>query len=209
MKIDSALPTVAIAALVAAFSPSALAERSDKGKPIQLEAQRITVDDAKKVQVLEGNVVLTQGTLMIQSEKIVISEDKYGFQKGVATSGKNGLARIRQKREGRDEYIEGEAERIEYNTRNEVAELFHRAWVKSGEDQIKGEYIWYDAISEKYVATAGDGRTGKDSKAPPQRVRVVIQPKAKDNPPDEPPSGKSEPLDLKEAGKLDNKPERE
>lgn len=205
MKIDSALPVLALAVLSAALAPPALAERADRGKPIQLEAQRITVDDAKKIQVLEGNVVLTQGTLMIQSDKIVISEDKYGFQQGVATGGKDGLARIRQKREGKEEYVEGEAERIEYSTRSEVAELFRRAWLKSGEDQIKGNYIWYDAINEKYMATAGDGR---NPKGPPQRVRVVIQPKAKDNPPD-PSLQRGEPLELKEAGKLDNKPQRE
>ncbi|HJW27067.1 MAG TPA: lipopolysaccharide transport periplasmic protein LptA [Rhodocyclaceae bacterium] len=206
MKINSPLRALLLSALAAAFALPALAERADKGKPIQLEAQRITVDDAKKTQVLEGNVVLTQGTLMIQSDKIVISEDKYGFQRGVATGGKNGLARIRQKREGKDEYVEGEAERIEYNTRNEVAELFRRAWVKSGEDQVKGDYIWYDAISEKYMASAGDGR---DPKAPPQRVRVIIQPKSKGAAPEESTTGKGEPLDLKEAGKLDSKPQRE
>lgn len=205
MKAHSALLALA-ASFMAAISAPALAERADKDKPIQLEAQRITVDDAKKVQIMEGNVVLTQGTLMIQSDKIVISEDKYGFQKGVATSGKNGLARIRQKREGKDEFIEGEAERIEYDTHNEVAELFHRAWVKSGDDQVKGDYIWYDAISEKYTATAG---TSRDPKAPPPRVRVVIQPKSKSTGADNAPAKKGEPLGLKEAGKLDNKPQRE
>lgn len=53
----------------------------------------------------------------------------------MAFGGKDGLARFRQKREGVEEYVDGEAERIEYNSNSEVAELFHRAWVKSGEDQ--------------------------------------------------------------------------
>jgi lipopolysaccharide export system protein LptA len=76
---------------------------------------------------------------------------------------------------GRDDYVEGEGERIVYNSNSEVAELFHRAWVKSGEDQIRGDYIWYDAVSEKYLVTAGDKRAPKD---PPARVRAIIQPKA-------------------------------
>lgn len=206
MKIDSALLAIAFAALAAAFASPAVAERADREKPIQVEASRVTVDDAKKIQVLEGSVVLTQGTLVIQSDKIVITEDKYGFQKGVATSGKNGLARFKQKREGREDYIEGEAERIEYDSHNEIAELFRRAWVKSGEDQAKGDYIWYDAVSEKYMVTAGDA---KSPKGPPQRVRVIIQPKNKGTGPEETPAKRPEPLQLKEAGKLDNKPDRE
>lgn len=203
MKTHSALLILVMSATLAL---PAQAERADRGKPIQLEAQRITVDDAKKIQVMEGDVVLTQGTLIIRSDKIVITQDKYGFQKGVATGGKDGLARIRQKRDGKDEYIEGEAERIEYNTQNEVAELFRRAWVKSGDDQVKGDYIWYDSISEKYKVTAGETR---DPKAPPQRVRVTIQPKNKGDAPGASPPKNGAPLELKEADKLDNQPQRE
>lgn len=156
----------------------ALAERADRDKPITLEADKVTIDDIKRVQILEGNVILTQGTLMIQSDKIVVTEDQYGFQRGTAFGGPKGLARFRQKREGSEDWIEGEAERIEYDTRTEVAELFHRAWVKSGEDQLRGEYIWYDAISERYLASAGES-----SLKQPSRVRAIIQPKNKEAPP--------------------------
>lgn len=160
--------------------PAAHAERADRNKPMVLEANRLSIDDAKKVQVLEGNVILTKGTLVLRADRIVVSEDKYGFQKGIAYAGKNGLAHFRQKREGRNDYIEGEAERIEYSTQNEVAELFRQAWVKSGEDLLRGDYIWYDAISEKYLVTAGESR---DAKAPPARVRAVIQPRNKESDP--------------------------
>lgn len=119
---------------------------------------------------------------MIRSDKIVVTEDAAGFQRGVAFAGPGGLARFRQKREGREEWIEGEAERIEYDARTEVAEFFRRAWVKSGADQLRGDYIWYDAIFERYLATAGESQA-KD--APPPRVRAVIQPRNKKNAPEE------------------------
>jgi lipopolysaccharide export system protein LptA len=154
----------------------AFAERADRDKPMQLEANRISIDDAKKIQILEGEVVVIKGTMVLKADKVVITEDKYGFQLGVATGGKDGLARIRQKREGLEEYIDGEAERIEYNTNTEVAEFFRRAWVRSGDDQVKGDYIWYDAISEKYLVTAGKS---SDPKGQPARVRAIIQPKSK------------------------------
>lgn len=188
--------------LVSLISSTAFAERADRDKPLQLEANRISIDDAKKIQILEGDVLLIKGSMVLKANRIVITEDRYGFQKGTAFGGKDGLARIRQKREGREEYMEGEAERIEYNTNNEVAELFHRAWVKSGEDEIKGDYIWYDAISEKYLVTAGQSR---DVKAPPQRVRVIIQPKNKGAAP----AVKGDPLELRGASGLDQPPGRE
>jgi lipopolysaccharide export system protein LptA len=167
---------IVLLALLAAFSGAAHAERADRDKPLQLEANTLSIDDAKKIQILEGDVVVIKGTMVLRADKVVVTEDQYGFQKGVATGGKDGLARIRQKREGREDYVDGEAERIEYNTGSEIAEFFRRAWVKSGEDQVRGDYIWYDGVSEKYLVTAG----GKgDAKGTPSRVRAIIQPKSK------------------------------
>jgi lipopolysaccharide export system protein LptA len=167
---------IVLLALLAALSGAAHAERADRDKPLQLEANTLSIDDAKKIQILEGDVVVIKGTMVLRADKVVVTEDQYGFQKGVATGGKDGLARIRQKREGREDYVDGEAERIEYNTGSEIAEFFRRAWVKSGEDQVRGDYIWYDGVSEKYLVTAG----GKgDAKGAPSRVRAIIQPKSK------------------------------
>ncbi|RIX40684.1 MAG: lipopolysaccharide transport periplasmic protein LptA [Rhodocyclales bacterium GT-UBC] len=184
---------------------AAYAEKADRDKPMQLEANRISIDDAKKVQILEGDVVITKGTMILKADRVVVTEDQYGFQKGTAFSGKGGLARFRQKREGKDEYVDGEAERIEYNSNTEIAELFHRAWVRSGDDEVKGDYIWYDAVSEKYLVTAGESR---DPKAPPPRVRAIIQPKSKGSEP-APNSVRGERLELKGAGGLNTPPSRE
>jgi lipopolysaccharide export system protein LptA len=174
------------------------AERADRNKPMLLEANRVSIDDAKKIQILEGDVVISKGTMVLKADRIVITEDKYGFQKGTAFAGKNGLARFRQKLEGKEQYMEGEAERIEYNTNSEVAELFHRAWVKSGDDEVRGDYIWYDAVSEKYLVTAGETQAPN---TPPPRVRAVIQPKGKESEAERPAS-RGERLELKGSGGL-------
>lgn len=175
---------------------NAHAERADRGKPMLLEANRASLDDAKKIQILEGDVLITKGTMTLKADRVVITEDQYGFQKGTAYGGKGGLARFRQKRDGKDEYIEGEGERIEYNTNTEVVELFRRAWVKSGEDEVRGDYIWYDAVSEKYLVTAGDAHNPKGQ---PGRVRAVIQPKGKDG---DGAATRGERLELKGSGTL-------
>lgn len=172
---------LALACLIVIAAPRpALAEKADRDKPINLEADRITVDDAKRVDVLEGNVQLTQGTLVIRSEKIVVTQDAEGFQSGVATGGAGGLARFRQRREGKDEYVDGEAERIVHDGKVEKTEFFQRAHVKSGNDEVRGQYIAYDGKNETYLVTSGPSGTtatslpGKDS-----RVHAVIQPKKK------------------------------
>lgn len=194
-----------LAPLMIACSLAALpahAEKADREKPINLEADSISMDDINKVQVLEGNVILTQGTMQILTAKLVVTQDADGFQKGVASGGANGLARFKQKREGRDDYIEGEAERIVHDARSEKTEFFVRGWVKSGEDEVKGHYISYDALTEKYLVTNGAGETKSATGAPQARVRAIIQPKGK-NAPEE---NKGEPLTLKPDAKVSPKP---
>jgi lipopolysaccharide export system protein LptA len=121
---------------------------------------------------------MTQGTLVLRADKIVVTQDPEGFQKGVATSGPGGLARFRQKQDGKDEYIEGEAERIEHDTRTEATQFFVRAYVKSGQDEVRGQYISYDGRTENYLVTSGPNATTAAAGGP--RVRAVIQPKNKD-----------------------------
>lgn len=153
-----------------------LAERADREKPVTVESDKLNVDDRNKVQVFEGAVRLTQGTLVIRSDKLVVTQDADGFQKGVATGGDGGLARFRQKREGSDEYIEGEAERIEYDGRTDKARLFNRAMTRSGQDETRGQYIEYDGYTEQYSVTNGpNANVVKGSK---ERVVTTIMPKS-------------------------------
>ncbi|MBI4755615.1 MAG: lipopolysaccharide transport periplasmic protein LptA [Betaproteobacteria bacterium] len=171
--------TVAALACLLAIASPVLAERADRDKPIQIDADRITIDDKNKVHILEGRVTLTQGTLVIRSNKIVVTQDAEGFQKGVATGGEGGLARLRQKRDGSDEYVDGEAERIEHDSRSERSEFFIRAYVKSGQDEVRGQYIQYDGKTDNYLVTSGPNATSAAATGG-TRVRAVIQPKRKD-----------------------------
>jgi lipopolysaccharide export system protein LptA len=164
-----------LATLLATFAcGNASAERADRDKPVHLEAARVTVDDVKRTHIFEGNVILSQGTLIIRTAKLVVTQDAEGFQKGVATSGEGGVARFRQKREGKDEFIDGEAERIEYDSRGEKAEFFNRALVKSGSDEVRGHYISYDGKTEQYMVTATPGASPGSKEG---RVTAIIQPK--------------------------------
>jgi lipopolysaccharide export system protein LptA len=156
----------------------ARAEKADREKPVNLEADRVTVDDAKQVAVFEGNVVLTQGTLQIRGDRMEVRQDKEGFRHGT-TWGK--LAYFRQKRDGYDEYIEGWAERIEYDGRADKVQMFDQAMMRRGEDEVRGNYISYDSQTEFYQVIGGGPKAATPNN-PEGRVRAVMQPKGKDKP---------------------------
>ena len=120
------------------------AERADRDKPVNLEADQVTVDDNKQTATFTGKVVLTQGTLVIRGDRMVVQQDADGFKYGVAYGD---LASFRQKREGLDEYIDGFAERIEYDSKAEKLQMFNRAYLKKTNDDVRGNYISYDATS--------------------------------------------------------------
>ena len=149
------------------------AEKSDRDKPVNIEADRVQVDDKKQEAVFEGNVVLTQGTLMLKADRIVVNQGDNGFQSGVAY-GKP--AYFRQKREGFNDYIEGEAERVEYHGDQEKIELFNKAMLKRDGDEVRGNYISYSAATEFFQVMGNEpGTTASGSSG--GRVRAVIQPR--------------------------------
>lgn len=168
--------------LLSLFVPGpVLAEKADREKPINLESDRVTVDDAKQIATFEGRVVLTQGTLVIRGDRMEVRQDSQGFQYGTTWGN---LAYFRQKREGYDEYIEGWAERIEYDGRADKVQMFNRASMKKGADEVRGNYISYDANTEFFQVIGGGARAGDGSDG---RVRAVLQPKPKAKPAAQPP----------------------
>ncbi|HMV62217.1 MAG TPA: lipopolysaccharide transport periplasmic protein LptA [Zoogloea sp.] len=167
---------LALAALIA--TPFAHAEKADRSKPVNIEADKVTVDDKNKIHIFEGHVILTQGTLTIRSDKLVVTQDMEGYQRGVATGGDGGLARFRQKRDNKDEWVDGEGERLEHDARTELSQFFLRARVKSGQDEVRGQYIQYNGVTETYLVTNGPNATTLPSQQ--SRVQVTLQPKKKD-----------------------------
>lgn len=171
------------------------AERADRTKPVNLEADRVTVEEAKQTATFEGNVILTQGTLTIRGDRMIVQQDGDGFKQGAAY-GK--LASFRQKREGIDEYIEGYAERIEYDGKADKLQMFNRAYLKKSNDEVRGSYISYDATTE-FFRVVGGGKQAATPGNPEGRVRAVIQPTAKG-----PPAAGSPPLPLQPAPDVAN-----
>ena len=154
--------------------PPCFAERADRDKPIHLEADQLRIDDAQQISTFIGNVKLSQGTLLIRGDKIVVTQDQDGFKHGTAYGN---TASFRQKREGLDEYVEGYGERIEYDTRAETVDFYVRARLKRDLDEVLGEHITYSAKTEIFQVNGGSAST---ESSPPKRVRAVLQPNSKE-----------------------------
>jgi lipopolysaccharide export system protein LptA len=153
------------------FSLAAKAEKADKEKPTQLEANRMSADDVRRLSIFEGNVVLVKGTMRVLADRIVVRKDAEGYQYATA-NGKPVRFRQRQdprppEKEGR--WMEGEALRIEIDERASTVKLFEHARVNRGGDEVAGNYILVDQASEFFSVSAG-----KDGD---ERVKMTIQPK--------------------------------
>lgn len=171
------LRLAAVTALAAGLSSPllTLAELADRDKPVNLEADRVDMDDAKKEAVFVGSVTLTQGTLTIKADKIIVKQDAEGFQYGIAYGNP---AHFRQKREGYDDYIDGFSERLEYDGKADKMQMFTNARIQRGGDEVRGDYISYNAVTE-FFQVIGGGKSAATTGNPQGRVRAVIQPKPK------------------------------
>lgn len=161
--------TFLLALCIGLLASPAHAEKADRDKPVNLEADTVTLDDIRKVSVYQGNVILSQGTLMLRADRVQVTQSAGGLDKVVATGRP---VSFRQKLDGHEEFIEGYAGRIEYNGTTNQLELIGEARLRRGADELRGAQISYNANTEFYKVVGQ-----ADAQAPAGRVRAVIRPK--------------------------------
>ena len=158
---------------------TAHAEKADRLKPLNVEAdQPSNLDLQKKVVVFNGNVVITKGTLVIRAAKIEVRETADGYQAATALGTAGKPATFRQKRDGVDEYIEGQAERLEYDSKADTVRFVNAAVVRrlrgtAVADEITGSVVAYDASSEIFSVSGG----APNANGSGGRVRAVLTPR--------------------------------
>ena len=114
----------------------AAAEKADKDKPTQIEANRMSSDEARRMNLFEGGVVLTKGTMSCRWRK------RTGLPVAV--------------------WVDGEALRIEIDDRKSTIELFDKARITRDGDEVLGNYIFVDQRSDFFSVNAGkDSPSGR------------------------------------------------
>lgn len=157
----------------------ASAERADRFAKMQVEAdQPSKVDIQKRIVTFNGNVVVTKGTMSIHAARIEVRENAEGYQTAVATGSP---ARFRQKRDGVNEWIEGEALTLTYDSKTDTLRLTDQAKVRRLRgtelaDQAIGAVIVYDNGAE--VFTVSGGAKSATPENPTGRVIVELAPRS-------------------------------
>ncbi|HEY1043605.1 MAG TPA: lipopolysaccharide transport periplasmic protein LptA [Telluria sp.] len=169
-----------IIASLCLLSAGVHAEKADSNKPTTISAETVDIDDVSQTHILTGNVELSRGTLVMRSEKATIRETPDGWQIATLLGGDGKPATFRQKRDGgADLWVEGRAERIEYDQKTEVAKLFSKANITQLEgkrvtDEVNGEFISYDSRKEVFAVrndASGENKPGKG------RVTLILAPR--------------------------------
>ena len=176
----------AAAALVATcWAPAALAERADREKPMNAEADALRYDDARQTSVFTGNVVITKGTILIRGAQVEVRQDPQGHQFGTVLSGPEQPAFFRQKRDGVNEFIEGEAQRIDYDSRADTVKFTGDAVMRRYKgtqlnDETLGNVIVYNNTTDVFTVDGGEAARGPGN--PSGRVRAMLTPNPKPAP---------------------------
>ncbi|MFD1894276.1 lipopolysaccharide transport periplasmic protein LptA [Ottowia beijingensis] len=175
--------TGAAAALCILLTAPAWAERADRDKPMNIEADALRYEDQKQLSTFSGNVVVTKGSIVMRGARLEVRQDAAGNQSGTmfAESGKRAF--FRQKREGVDEYIEGEGETIEYNGKADTVRFVRRAEMRrlagaTVMDAVMGSLIVYNNTTEVYTVDGTARADGTPSAAPGGRVRATLAPRS-------------------------------
>ena len=168
-----------LAVLLLTGGAAASAEKADRSRPMTLESdQPCTVSLLKQTSVCSGNVVISQGTLQIRADRLELRETPEGYQMALATGSATKPATYRQKRDGSDETVEGEAQRIDYDSRAgtlrfEGAAVVRRLRGSTVADEIQGQQIVWDSTAESFNVRGGAATASN----PGGRVRAVIIPR--------------------------------
>jgi lipopolysaccharide export system protein LptA len=149
------------------------AEKADRDKPLNIEADKLVHDDARQISIFSGKVVATKGTIILRGDRFEVRQDPQGNQFGLVLPEAGQRAFFRQKREGLNEFMEGEAERIEYDGKSDRVTLAGRAVLRrfraaTLNDELSGQLIVYDNVSDRF--TVDSNPAGPTSKGDSERA---------------------------------------
>lgn len=155
-------------ALLLVVAGTAQALPSDRDQPVQVNADTATADGKTGIATYRGNVVVKQGTLEIRADEIIITTDKKGAI--LSTVSKGNPARYQQQPDPKKGIVSAEAQRIDYDAKNENIKLTGNAKLKQDGSSFSGQTITYDSLRQQ-VNAKGDGSN---------RVQLVFPPQARE-----------------------------
>ena len=99
-KIHAFAIRASLSLVMGLWSAGGWAERADRDKPLQIEADNLRHDELKKTSVFTGRVVATKGSIVMRGNRLEVRQDADGHQFAVLSANLGERAFFRQKREG-------------------------------------------------------------------------------------------------------------
>lgn len=162
----SSLRRVCGVVLLALVGP-ALGLESDRRQPVYIDADRVEFDEAKGINTYTGKVVVEQGTMRIDADKLVIHMTNRKPVRYVATGDP---ARYKQQPNPDEGDVVATGKEIEYTVSSETLQLRGNAHVTRQGDQFQGDQLVYDTVRDLVTGSGGAGG----------RIRMIIQPQEQD-----------------------------
>ncbi|MEN9464999.1 MAG: hypothetical protein RL217_1180 [Pseudomonadota bacterium] len=141
--------------------------------PEDFDQETVIVSDSAKLDrqagsvVYSGDVILTQGTIKINADRLTVFRGSDDRLEKVIAEGKPAL--YEQQIQANEAITHAKALRIEYLAKQRQTLLLGKAHLDRESNVLTGERIWYDM--DKEIVSAGEKNGDK-----PSRIRVVIQP---------------------------------
>ena len=163
------------------------AERADRNKPMNIEADTLRHDELQQTTTFTGRVVMTKGTIVLRGASLQLRQDTDGHQYGRVTADTGKRAFFRQKRDTAagqpEEFVEGEGESIEYDGRSDTVKLIRHAELRRYRDsqlsdEINGALIVYNNQTERFNVEGAGNNSSNGNDPHSGRVRAVLAPKA-------------------------------
>lgn len=171
------IPILLLAVLLGPGTAHSLS--TDADQPIEIEADFAELDEQEGRTVYSGNVVVVQGSIRMTGARLLVNFDDAQQLEEVYMSGSP--ATFRQRPDGADADITGEALKIEYFADSSLLHLIENARLTRGGQLFEGARINFD--TERSVITARSSAASPAPEGQPApsggRVRIVIPPRRK------------------------------
>lgn len=176
-----ALRAGAVAALLAWAALPAWADKSDKDQPMHIESDALRYESQQQISIFTGNVVVTKGTIIMRGARLEVRQDAAGNQSATMFGAPGKRAFFHQKREGLNEFVEGEGNRIDYDGKTDIVKFIGDAEARrlvgtKVQDDIKGAVITYNNVTEVYTVDSGGTGATAGAANPGGRVRAILMP---------------------------------
>jgi len=149
---------------------------SDRSQPMNIEADRATLNEKTGNSVYEGNVQLQQGTLVLHGNKMTVQISDNTIETIVLTGNP---ATYQERPDGKDSDQHAEAGRIEYHAKEDRIILLENARIwQSGDEEFRSDRIVFDLKNN--TVNAGGSKPG-------DRVHITLQTGSKQDKPPAPP----------------------